>query len=143
MNEHDIAEVAFNNGYEKGYADATDNNVGKFLPAGTKMFIEACERSLANNGTGREMRFVGGDVVPLLANQVASSSKQLASKWIPVTERLPEVGQRILVYCESKTIEMHITTCTYMAGRFGSKQFSRHVRNVTHWMPLPEPPEEV
>ena len=22
MNEHDIAEVAFNNGYEKGYADA-------------------------------------------------------------------------------------------------------------------------
>ena len=33
MNEHDIAEVAFNNGYEKGYADATDNNVGcKWIP---------------------------------------------------------------------------------------------------------------
>ena len=33
MNEHDIAEVAFNNGYEKGYADATDKNVGhKWIP---------------------------------------------------------------------------------------------------------------
>ena len=28
MNEHDAVEAAFNNGYEKGYADATDNNVG-------------------------------------------------------------------------------------------------------------------
>ena len=86
MNERDIAEQAYNNGYEKGYADAKP-------------------------------------------------------KWIPVTERLPEVGQRILVYSESKTIEMHITTCTYMAGRYGHKQFSRHVRNVTHWMPLPPCPE--
>ena len=86
MKELDIAEVSFNNGYEKGYADAKP-------------------------------------------------------KWIPVTERLPKVGQRILVYCESKTIEMHITTCTYMAGRYGSKQFSLHVRNVTHWMPMPEAPK--
>ena len=64
-------------------------------------------------------------------------------KWIPVTDRLPRVQQRILVYCESKTIEKHVTACTYMGGRFGHPQFSRHVRNVTHWMPLPEPPKEV
>ena len=64
-------------------------------------------------------------------------------EWIPVTERLPEVGQRILVYCESKTTEKHVTACTYMGGLYGHKQFSRHVRKVTHWMPLPEPPKEV
>lgn len=63
-------------------------------------------------------------------------------KWIPVSERLPEKQQRVLVYCESKTIRKHITSCTYMGGYLGSKQWSRHVRNVTHWMPLPEPPAE-
>ena len=62
-------------------------------------------------------------------------------RWIPVSERLPKVRQRILVYCESKTIEMHVTACTYMGGYLGHEQFSRHVRNVTHWMPLPEPPK--
>ena len=64
-------------------------------------------------------------------------------KWIPVTERMPAVRQRVLVYCESKTIKKHVTACTYMGGYLGAEQFSRHVRNVTHWMPLPEPPKEV
>lgn len=68
--------------------------------------------------------------------------KTVVQRWIPVTERLPEIQQRVLVYCESKTIEKHITSCTYMGGYLGSKQWSRHVRNVTHWMPLPEPPED-
>ena len=61
--------------------------------------------------------------------------------WIPVAELLPKVGQRILVYCESKTIEKHVTACTYMGGLYGHPQFSRHVRKVTHWMPLPEQPK--
>lgn len=59
-----------------------------------------------------------------------------------MTERLPKQGQRILVYCESKTIEKHVTVCTYMGVYPGHLQFSRHVRNVSHWMPLPEPPKE-
>ena len=33
MNEHDIAEVAFNNGYEKGYADAKP----KWIPVTEKL----------------------------------------------------------------------------------------------------------
>ena len=59
------------------------------------------------------------------------------SEWISVKDRLPNVHQRVLVYCQSKTIEKHVTACMYMGG-----YFSRKVRNVTHWMPLPEPPEE-
>lgn len=56
--------------------------------------------------------------------------------WISVKDRMPNVHQRVLVYCQSKTIEMHVTACMYMGG-----YFSRKVHNVTHWMPLPEPPE--
>ena len=62
--------------------------------------------------------------------------------WTSVKDGLPKVGERILVYCESKTIKKHVTACTYMGGRYGSPQFSRHVRKVSHWMPLPEPPKE-
>ena len=35
-------------------------------------------------------------------------------EWIPVEERLPEVGQRVLVWCESRTIKKHVTVSTYM-----------------------------
>lgn len=65
--------------------------------------------------------------------------------WISVKERLPSIHQRVLVWCESKTIQKHVTACTFMAdysGKGKGPYFSRHVRNVTHWMPLPEPPKE-
>ena len=62
-------------------------------------------------------------------------------RWIPVSERLPEYNQRVMVYCESKTIEKHVTACTYFGIRYGAKRWSRHCRNVTHWMPLPQPPK--
>lgn len=71
-----------------------------------------------------------------------SKTDAAQQKWIPVTERLPGVLQRVLVWCESKTVEKHITTCTYMGGQYGCGQWSRHVRRVTHWMPLPQPPKE-
>jgi hypothetical protein len=103
-------------------------NVGKFLPAGTKMFIEACERSLANNGTGRDMRFVGGDVVPVLANQVAS-------KWIPVTESLPDCADTVLAVDRDG-----IRATAYYVGYWHSGgELDEYA--VTHWMPLPPCPE--
>ena len=64
-------------------------------------------------------------------------------EWIPVTERLPEEGKFVLVYGDlysnkhdggviavSKRIDWN-----YWQG-FGRE------RNITHWMPLPEPPKE-
>ena len=77
-----------------------------------------------------------------------------STKWIPVTERLPENRQRCLVY-----------TTTYRIGYFaknlekvdkydfrGEKHHGWYyldsewgfceILNVTHWMPLPEPPKE-
>jgi hypothetical protein len=71
-----------------------------------------------------------------LERKKATSDK--TSEWISVEDRLPSRNERILVWCESKTIKKHITACTYM----GDGKFSRHVRCVTHWMPLPEPPKE-
>ena len=75
----------------------------------------------------------------LLTNGVTfAKDTDVPSKWVSKEDRLPSIYERVLVWCESKTIEKHVTACTYM----GDGKFSRHVRCVTHWMPLPKPPKE-
>ena len=61
------------------------------------------------------------------------------AEWISVKNRLPEVGQLVLCYC----------VCSYEVLRFMNVNSWLGARNadymegyVTHWMPLPEPPEE-
>ena len=130
------------------------------MPNTREKFIEACERELANYGTGREMRFTGGDVVPVLANQVASSSKYLASsEWIPVTERLPEEDGYYLVAKKifNNSILQKVLSFAKDGRKVDKYDFHREWKNVwhyydsewgyitvdsvTHWMPLPEPPK--
>lgn len=54
------------------------------------------------------------------------------TRWIPCRERLPEVGEEVLAYSPSRGMVADY----YDRGIFG-------YADVTHWMPLPEPPEEV
>ena len=79
-----------------------------------------------------------------LANQVASSSKQLASKWIPVTERLPEAFTSCIVYRKGN-FGGHFSMLRYSPALgwhfYDSEWGDVTVDDVTHWMPLPEPPE--
>ena len=103
MNERDIAEVSYNNGYEKGKADAV--------------------------------------------------------KWIPVTERLPsEDGQYLVVKkIFNNSIWQEVLSFAKDGRKVDKYDFHRGWKNVwyyydsewghiavdsvTHWMPLPEPPE--
>lgn len=56
-------------------------------------------------------------------------------KWIPVTERLPERGQEIIVYVKN------IVKPIVHPYQFWQQDFDSFLR-VTHWMPMPEPPKE-
>lgn len=56
-------------------------------------------------------------------------------RWIPVTERLPEVGADILV-CHKNGF---VTTNAWLGTHWW---FKDDKNTITHWMPLPEPPKE-
>lgn len=58
--------------------------------------------------------------------------------WVSVKDRLPESGKRCLVYA-AQGIERHISIASF--GRHFHLSGRRAYWRVTHWMPLPEPPE--
>ena len=58
------------------------------------------------------------------------------SEWISVAERLPENDVRVLVYINSERSYTKIDTDRMVDGKF-----VRWYKDVTHWMPLPEPPK--
>ena len=101
------------------------------MPNTREKLVELLEQSLIHKETGREMRFTGGDVTPVIANGVT------VQKWIPVTERLPDDEGSYLVYSrKSKTVfTAHYRPNISKWANRANGQF------ITHWMPLPEPPK--
>ena len=65
-------------------------------------------------------------------------------KWIPRSERLPEVGKDVLIlYPYWKENPMQVANLEYDEMYFNvCGEFDIPVNAVTHWMPLPEPPEK-
>ena len=63
--------------------------------------------------------------------------------WIPVTERLPDAGERVLCYCRANIYEV-MKMRTDGAWVHNDKVYDSAYMSgfVTHWMPLPEPPKE-
>lgn len=60
-------------------------------------------------------------------------------RWIPVTEQLPDEDTRVLVWLRVKIYDhTHMDT-----DRVHRNRWVRWGEDVTHWMPLPEPPKEV
>lgn len=68
--------------------------------------------------------------------------KDLANpRWIPVTERLPEKdGAFITAYSKGGVSQNWYMTFHHGGGKW--YQNSEDTGEVTHWMPLPEPPKE-
>ncbi|MEE1301623.1 MAG: DUF551 domain-containing protein [Bacteroidales bacterium] len=60
------------------------------------------------------------------------------AEWINVKDELPLVQDDYLVYLPNG----HIRTAYWMTEDFWEKGYYSNRLEVTHWMPLPEPPKE-
>ena len=95
-------------------------------------------------GTVKENGDVLGDAGTLayhelyLETWVAFSVAPAQQRWIPVSERLPERRRRVLCWLSYPDIEEIIVENQY----YGNGMWMVESEAVTHWMPLPEPPEE-
>ena len=73
----------------------------------------------------------------LIANGVTfATDNNVGDKWIPVTERLPEAWTDVLAAYDDKTVSIDAISDN---GTWYSSYTS--TKDVTHWMPLPEPPK--
>jgi uncharacterized protein DUF551 len=59
-----------------------------------------------------------------------------AHQWISVKDRLPEKEKKVLVYAK------YFETTQDSLTKYGDWLDSDPQANITHWMPLPEPPKE-
>ncbi|EQA2419463.1 DUF551 domain-containing protein, partial [Escherichia coli] len=65
--------------------------------------------------------------------------------WISCSERMPDDGQHVIILCDGA----FVLYAQYRDGEFfdivrnGDEFFETQSRNVTYWMRLPEPPQEV
>ena len=96
----------------------------------------ACDKCAA---TGELTCSCSAELMLIAADRLEElEAKQL--RWIPVTERLPEEGQRVVIVAENgfMGIADYRSDTTSLAIKF----LGAIVSNATHWMPLPEEPKE-
>lgn len=67
---------------------------------------------------------------------------QRISRWVSIDERMPEEGGRYL--CNVKSFAF--PGCTYISilqyDKYGFREGNIYTDDVTHWMELPDPPNE-
>ena len=107
-------------------------------------FIEELELSgpdvFAQVEDSAEMGYTKELIVELLKHMPTIDP---APRWIPVTERLPEAFVSVLVQMPGErpfpTVREGFIT---RDGIWHSALYDREPDEVTHWMPMPKPPED-
>ena len=75
------------------------------------------------------------DDCPIEAAPAADATDENVGEWIPVTERCPEKSGDYLVFDDCRNL--YVNEWHYLL-----KKWQYDDSRITHWMPLPEPPEE-
>ena len=99
----------------------------------TELIYQRQDCGLVHNSKGQDFVTYNVDLAAhLIANGVT------IQKWIPVTERLPESQQKVIVCRKNGKVEQGV----YLGVNGWWKVYGTNTKAVTHWMPLPEPPKE-
>ncbi|MFX4157945.1 DUF551 domain-containing protein [Escherichia coli] len=81
-------------------------------------------------------------------NQLSGNSPATPDGWISCSERMPEKGQNVLISVnfDSSLVEPLICSARYTGSTFrrgdATIKPGNGIEQATHWMPLPEPPQE-
>ena len=94
------------------------------------------------HATEREYQLGWNDALESIAEN-APTIDAVPGRWISVNDRLPEPFETVLV---QMPLENPLPTVGWGFikgdGEWYCNHFNRDKDEVTHWMPLPEPPEE-
>ena len=80
------------------------------------------------------------DFYPEVREKALKEQAPKFGKWIRVKDRLPDKDQDVLCYSNKDGGYMFFGYRGYISGEF-MEGGSLHIGDVTHWMPLPEPPK--
>lgn len=74
------------------------------------------------------------------------------NKWIKCSDRLPENGDRVLTFSQNY-LDGDYASCIFCLGKnrdnmdceiwFDTNDSNKSFNDITHWMPLPDPPSDV
>ncbi|MCX1946517.1 DUF551 domain-containing protein [Escherichia coli] len=84
-----------------------------------------------------------------LRNALSGNYPVTPDSWISCSERMPEKGQNVLISVnfDSSLVEPLICSARYTGSTFrrgdATIKPGNGIEQATHWMPLPEPPQEV
>ncbi|EGF0822774.1 hypothetical protein R549_14355 [Salmonella enterica subsp. enterica serovar Saphra] len=82
-------------------------------------------------------------------NELSGNSPGTPDSWISCSDRMPEKGQNVLISVnfDSSLVEPLICSARYTGSTFrrgdATIKPGNGIEQATHWMPLPEPPQEV
>ncbi|EKH8252772.1 DUF551 domain-containing protein [Escherichia coli] len=89
------------------------------------------------------------EAVKAVLRRLAGNSPGTPDGWISCSERMPKKNQNVLISVnfDSDLVEPLICSARYTGSTFRRGEATikpgNGVEQVTHWMPLPEPPQEV
>lgn len=86
----------------------------------------------------REVYTNGSRLIPVF--RVEQMMEYFHHEWVSVKDRLPEQYTDVIVFTKNGIIDVD---CLEHIMSWGEEDFCKYGDNVTHWMPLPTPPQRV
>lgn len=86
---------------------------------------------------------VEGGILPAMVRRTIENAPAVDAatvRWIPVTERLPDTFHPVIV-CREREKDEYVVEQGFKDVGDWWKVYGTRTKKVTHWMPLPEPPE--